>query len=388
MTKKALILGVTGQDGSYCAELLIKKNYKVFGMIRKSATGNTKNIKHLLINKKIIGKKLFIEHGDLLDHVSIKNIIEKVKPDEIYNFADQDHVRWSFEIPIYSYNVTVNSVISILETLKNIKKKIKYFQPISSNIFGNIGNKKFNENSQINPQSIYALGKSSVFNLCKMYKQIYNIPIYGAIFFNHESPRRSPEYVTQKIIKQGLSTDYNSGTIVELTAIPGDEWEFIEWKGDLTSNENPVQVVIDNSKQISVLFEKYIDPIIGEWILIQEVWVGDGNRPEGGARACIMDGAKGEPDKFIFTNTHVTKIVWECFKDGSLAVDKVTYGPTNWLKSSNEPTIISSNVKVETYNFAGETIDVKFYYDDEGIAQHILTPFENGNINQLWQRIP
>lgn len=127
MTKKALILGVTGQDGSYCAELLIKKNYKVFGMIRKSATGNTKNIKHLLINKKIIGKKLFIEHGDLLDHVSIKNIIEKVKPDEIYNFADQDHVRWSFEIPIYSYNVTVNSVISILETLKNIKKKNQIF---------------------------------------------------------------------------------------------------------------------------------------------------------------------------------------------------------------------------------------------------------------------
>ena len=194
--------------------------------------------------------------------------------------------------------------------------------------------------------------------------------------------------ITQKIIKQGLSTDYNSGTIVELTAMPSDKWEFIEWKGDLTGNENPVQIVIDNSKQISVLFEKYIDPIIGEWILVNEEWVGDGNQPEGGARACIMDGAKGEPDKFIFTNTHVTKTVWECFKDGSLAVDKVTYGPTNWSKSNNEPIIISSNIKVETYNFAGETIDIRFYYDDEGIAQHILTPFENGNINQLWQRIP
>jgi GDPmannose 4,6-dehydratase len=262
MTKKALILGVTGQDGSYCAELLIKKNYKVFGMIRKSATGNTKNIKHLLINKKIIGKKLFIEHGDLLDHVSIKNIIEKVKPDEIYNFADQDHVRWSFEIPIYSYNVTVNSVISILETLKNIKKKIKYFQPISSNIFGNIGNKKFNENSQINPQSIYALGKSSVFNLCKMYKQIYNIPIYGAIFFNHESPRRSPEYVTQKIIKEACEIYHKKKKKIYLGDIKAKidwgyakDYVFYSWK--IMQSRNPDFFVIATGKTTSV--KRFLD---------------------------------------------------------------------------------------------------------------------------------
>ena len=92
--KKALILGVTGQDGSYCAELLLKK-YKVFGMIRKSSTPNTKNIDHLISNTKIFNKQFFIKHGDLLDHVSIQNIINDVKPDEIYNFADQDHVRWS-----------------------------------------------------------------------------------------------------------------------------------------------------------------------------------------------------------------------------------------------------------------------------------------------------
>ncbi len=196
MKKKALILGVTGQDGSYCADLLLEKNYKVFGMVRKSATGNKKNIDHLSNNKNFI-----VEHGDLLDFISIERIIKKIQPDEIYNFADQDHVRWSFEIPLYSYNVTVNSVITILEILKKTKKKIKYFQPISSNIFGNTGNKKLNEKSEISPQSIYALGKSSVLNLCKMYRNIYNIPIYGAIFFNHESPRRSDEYVTQKIIR-------------------------------------------------------------------------------------------------------------------------------------------------------------------------------------------
>lgn len=257
MSKSALILGITGQDGSYCAELLLSKNYKVYGMIRKSATGNTKNIKHLINDKKILNKKLFIEHGDLLDHVSIKNIIEKIKPDEIYNFADQDHVRWSFEIPVYSYNVTVNSVITILECLKKIKKKIKYFQPVSSNIFGNTGNKIFNENSEINPQSIYALGKSSVFKLCKMYNQIYNLPIYGAIFFNHESPRRSTEYVTQKIIKEACEIYFKRKKNIYLGDINAKidwgyakDYVFYSWK--IMQSKNPDFFVIATGKTTSV----------------------------------------------------------------------------------------------------------------------------------------
>jgi len=257
VNKKALILGVTGQDGSYCAELLLKKNYKVYGMIRKSATGNTKNIQHLLNDKKLLNKKLFIEHGDLLDHISIKNIIEKIKPDEIYNFADQDHVRWSFEIPIYSYNVTVNSVLTILETLKNIKKKIKYFQPISSNIFGNTGNKKFNEKSEINPQSVYALGKSAVFNLCKMYRDIYNMPIYGAIFFNHESPRRSTEYVTQKIINEACKIYHKKQTKIHLGDINAKidwgyakDYVFYSWK--IMQSKKPDFFVIATGKTTSV----------------------------------------------------------------------------------------------------------------------------------------
>lgn len=257
MSKSALILGITGQDGSYCAELLLSKNYKVHGMIRKSATGNTKNIKHLINDKKILNKNLFIEHGDLLDHVSIKNIIERIKPDEIYNFADQDHVRWSFEIPVYSYNVTVNSVITILETLTKIKKKIKYFQPVSSNIFGNTGNKIFNENSEINPQSIYALGKSSVFKLCKMYNQIYNLPIYGAIFFNHESPRRSTEYVTQKIIKEACEIYFKRKKNIYLGDISAridwgyaKDYVFYSWR--IMQSKNPDFFVIATGKTTSV----------------------------------------------------------------------------------------------------------------------------------------
>ena len=124
---------MTGQDGSFMASYLLKKNYIVHGLVRKSATGNLNNIKGILNNKDF-----FIHHGDLLDVLSIEKIIKKVKAEEIYNFADQDHVRWSFEIPSYSFDVTGSSVIKILEIIKNNSPRSKFFQPYSSNIFGKI----------------------------------------------------------------------------------------------------------------------------------------------------------------------------------------------------------------------------------------------------------
>ena len=125
--KKVLILGVTGQDGSYMADFLSKKNYQIHGLTRKSATGNTKNINHIINNPKIFNKSFFLEKGDLLDSISINNIIDKVQPDEIYNFADQDHVGWSRDIPLYSYSTTTLSVIQIFEFLKTKKKKLNFF---------------------------------------------------------------------------------------------------------------------------------------------------------------------------------------------------------------------------------------------------------------------
>ena len=196
MKKKALILGITGQDGSFIAELLIKKKYKVHGYVRRSATGNYKNIKHLIDKKEIQ-----IHHGDLLDFVSLTNVIKNIKPDEIYNFADQDHVRWSTDLPIYSFDVTGSSTLKILEIIKNISKNSKYFHPFSSNIFGNSKKIRLKEDEDFSPLSIYALGKVSSYYACKMYRDIYNLKIRGAIFFNHESERRTEEYVTRKITK-------------------------------------------------------------------------------------------------------------------------------------------------------------------------------------------
>ena len=201
MKKKALIFGITGQDGSYMLELLIKKKYQVHGLIRKSATGNTKNINHIINDNKIFNKSFFLHRGDILDSGSLNSVIKKTQPDEIYNFADQDHVGWSFEIPSYSLKITALSVIEILEILKNKNKKIKYFHPISSNIFGLTNTKTQNEKTITNPNSIYALAKNTALQACKMYSRIYNLFICGAIYYNHESPKRSEDYVSKKIVQ-------------------------------------------------------------------------------------------------------------------------------------------------------------------------------------------
>ena len=194
--KKILILGVTGQDGSFMAKHLMEKKYQVHGLVRKSATGNLKNIKNLLYKKNF-----FIHHGDLLDLISIENIIRKTKPDEIYNFADQDHVKWSFEIPSYSFDVTGAAVVKILDIIKSCSPRTKFFQPFSSNIFGNSSKKTQNETEEFSPLSIYALGKVTAYFACQLYRDIHGLKIYGAIFYNHESEIRPEEYVTRKITK-------------------------------------------------------------------------------------------------------------------------------------------------------------------------------------------
>jgi GDPmannose 4,6-dehydratase len=194
--KKVLIFGVTGQDGSFMAKLLHEKNYSVHGLVIRSSTGNLINI-----NKLLKKKNFRIHHGDLLDYTSIERIIKKLKPDEIYNFADQDHVRWSFEMPLYSFDVTARAVVNILEIIKNYSPRSKFFQPFSSNMFGKSSKKKQNELAKFSPLSIYALGKVAAFYACQMYRDIYGLKLYGAIFYNHESEIRPEEYVTRKITK-------------------------------------------------------------------------------------------------------------------------------------------------------------------------------------------
>ncbi len=257
MIKKALVLGATGQDGSYICELLLKKKYKVYGLARKSATGNLKNINHLVENKKIFEKSFFLERGDLNDHVSIRNLILKINPDEIYNFADQDHVGWSFSVPIYSLTTTAQSVINILEIIANFNKKIKFFQPFSSNMFGNTMKKKQDEKTTFNPQSIYALSKVSAFYICNLYKQVHNLKIYGAIFYNHESPRRTDSYVTQKIVKHVCEIYHGKRKYLELGDINvkidwGYAKEYVENAWKIMQQKKPDYFIIATGEAHSV----------------------------------------------------------------------------------------------------------------------------------------
>ncbi len=255
--KTALVLGSTGQDGSYMCELLLKKNYKVYALIRKSATGNTKNLKKIIENKKIYEKKFFLVRGDLNDHSSIQNVITNLQPNEIYNFADQDHVGWSFSIPSYSLITTAHSLVNILETIRNLKKKIKYFHPLSSNMFGITNKKKQNEKTPFNPQSVYAISKVTCYYLCNLYRKLYDLKIYNAIFYNHESPRRSEEYVTTKIVKHVCEIYQKRRKFLELGDITAKiDWgyakEYVSFVQKLMQTNKPDVFIIATGKAHSV----------------------------------------------------------------------------------------------------------------------------------------
>lgn len=192
MKKRALIFGITGQDGSYLAEILLEKGYEVHGLIRRSATGNKKNIMYIL-------DKITLHKGDLADSTSIYRIINEVKPEEIYNEADQDHVGWSYDSVGYSCDITGAAVGRILEIIRQLNPKIKFFQPLSSNMFGKTSEALLTEEAPFRPQSPYAAAKVLAFVLCRYYRDVFGMFVSTGIFYNHESPRRTEEYVTRKI---------------------------------------------------------------------------------------------------------------------------------------------------------------------------------------------
>lgn len=197
--KKALIFGVTGQDGSYLADVLLEKGYEVHGMIRRSATGNTRNIDHLIQNVELYNNRFFLCRGDLSDPTSLYRIIDSIEPQEIYNEADQDHVGWSYDMVGYSSDITGSAVGRILEVIKQIDSTIRYFQPCTSNMFGKAESKVQQETTPFNPQSPYACAKVMAYYLTRYYREAFGMFASTAILYNHESPRRTPEYVTRKI---------------------------------------------------------------------------------------------------------------------------------------------------------------------------------------------
>ena len=203
MKKKALILGITGQDGSYLAEFLIKKNYQVHGIKRRTSNPNTGRIDHIFDSVNFKNKDLILHHGDLSDSGSLYRIINDVNPDEIYNLAAQSHVKISFQIPEYSSDVNALGPLRLLEIIRHYKKKkIKFYQASSSEMFGK-SKPPQNEKTLFQPRSVYAISKVFAYHSVIHYREAYNIHACNGILFNHESPRRGVNFVTRKIV-QGL----------------------------------------------------------------------------------------------------------------------------------------------------------------------------------------
>ena len=197
---KALITGITGQDGAYLSKLLLNKDYEVHGLIRRSSSFNTARIDNL-ISEYSPENRFQLHYSDLLDSSSITNLINSIDPDEIYNLAAQSHVSVSFENPIYTTQVGTLGSITILEALKHSKKQIKFYQASSSEMFGGGSKKALNENSVLNPKSPYGASKVFAHDITKIYRDSYDIFGVNGILFNHESPLRGETFVTRKISK-------------------------------------------------------------------------------------------------------------------------------------------------------------------------------------------
>jgi len=255
--KTALIFGVTGQDGSYLAEFLLKKNYTVHGVKRKSSSINTDRIDHIYENKKI--KNFFVHYGDLMDSLSIQKIISKIKPDEIYNLAAQSHVAVSFQLPEYTANVNALGALRILESIKFLKleKKTKYYQASSSEMFGKVLERTQNEKTPFHPRSPYAVSKVFAHWISKNYRESYGIFACNGILFNHESPVRGETFVTRKItlglskIKFGLQKKLVLGNLNSKRDW-GHAKDYVEAQWLIMQQRKPDDYVIATSKQYSV----------------------------------------------------------------------------------------------------------------------------------------
>ncbi len=277
--KKALITGITGQDGSYLAEFLLKKKYIVYGIKRKSSSLNTDRIDHIYFNKKY-KNKFFLTYGDLTDPISIQKIIQKIQPHEIYNLAAQSHVGVSFEVPNYTAQVNSLGTLNILEAVKNcgFNNKTKFYQASTSELFGEIQEKKQSELTKFYPKSPYATSKLFAYWITKNYRESYKIFASNGILFNHESPRRGETFVTRKItqgvskIIYGLDDCILLGNIYSLRDW-GHAKDYVEMCWKVLQYKKPSDFVIATEKQYSV---KYFVEKCFNYLGIKIKWYGKG----------------------------------------------------------------------------------------------------------------
>ena len=284
MKKKAIITGVTGQDGSYLAEFLLKKGYIVHGIKRKSSTFNTNRIDH--IYKDIhITKNFFLHYGDLADSNSLFNIINRIKPDEIYNLGAQSHVGHSFEIPEYTSEVSGLGTLRILEAMRFLKlRKCRFYQASTSELFGEtFGKSSFTEKSLMVPKSPYGVSKLYSFWITKVYRQAYGFHASNGILFNHESPRRGETFVTRKITRFFAKKILGSKDILYIGNLDAKrDWghakDYVEIQWKILQQKMPDDFVIATGRTISV--REFINECC-KYLKLKIVWNGKGLKEKG-----------------------------------------------------------------------------------------------------------
>jgi GDPmannose 4,6-dehydratase len=254
--KKALITGITGQDGSYLAELLISRGYEVHGIMRRSSSFPTSRIEHIYQDPHIDNKRLVLHYGDLTDTGNIERLINRIKPGEIYHLAAMSHVRVSFDMPEYTANVGALGTLRILEAIRNSGLPIKFYNASSSEMFG-ASPPPQNEKTPFHPRSPYAVSKVFAHNITQFYREAYGIFACSGILMNHESPRRGETFVTRKItrsiarIKAGLDKKLYLGNL-ESKRDWGFAPEYIEAMYKILQQEDPDDFVIATGQTHSV----------------------------------------------------------------------------------------------------------------------------------------
>jgi GDPmannose 4,6-dehydratase len=255
--KRALITGITGQDGSYLAELLLAKGYEVHGIIRRASTFNTGRIDHLYQDAHVNGVKMFLHYGDLTDAVQLSKLLYNLQPEEIYHLGAQSHVRVSFDIPEYTGDVTGLGTLRILEAIKEVGVRTRFYQAASSEMFGKAREIPQNENTPFYPRSPYGCAKVYAYWTTVNYRESYNLFAVNGLLFNHESPRRGETFVTRKItravarIKAGLQNKLYLGNL-EAKRDWGYAKEYVEAMWLMLQQERPEDYVIATGETHSV----------------------------------------------------------------------------------------------------------------------------------------
>ena len=283
MSKVALLTGITGQDGSYLAELLLEKGYEVHGVIRRSSSFNTGRIDHIYNDPKFAGSKFFLHYGDVTDTSNINRLLEKIEPNEIYNLAAQSHVKVSFEVPEYTAEVDAVGTLRFLDAIRETGIKAKFYQASTSELYGKVQEIPQTEKTPFYPRSPYGVAKLYGYWIIVNYREAYDLFACNGILFNHESPRRGETFVTRKItmaaakIKLGLQDKLTLGNLNSKR-----DWgyapEYVEGMWRMLQRDTPEDFVLATGETHEV--RKFVDAAFNE-LGIELRWEGEGENEKG-----------------------------------------------------------------------------------------------------------